>query len=237
MAKGDHLIVDRSHGLFTHHGIDIGDGTVVHYLEGESIMRTSKEFFARGQPIRVQEYAVADSPDVVVKRALSRLNERDYNIVFNNCEHFVTWCKTGRQQSDQVHAALAAGAVGSVLLGPLAVPALAGVAGLYGLQRLLEQARAAEDPLTARQHLASAIALLKNAADSLQADYRFNQQESDRWLKAARLALGRNREDLARAALEKRYPLKQKLQTLSQQLTEVQSLRQQIEQQTATVGI
>ena len=52
-----------------------------------------------------------------------------------------------------------------------------------------------------------------------------------RWGKRFRLALSRNREDLARAALEKRYPLKQRQKVLEQQMSELQSLRQQIEQQ------
>ena len=34
MAAADHLQVPRQHGLFKHHGIDLGDGTVAHYLEG-----------------------------------------------------------------------------------------------------------------------------------------------------------------------------------------------------------
>ena len=43
MAKGDHLYVDRGLGSFTHHGIDCGDGTVIHYKDGDSIKR-SEEF-------------------------------------------------------------------------------------------------------------------------------------------------------------------------------------------------
>lgn len=42
MQKGDHLYVSR--GLYTHHGIDCGDGTVIHYREGESITRSSLVF-------------------------------------------------------------------------------------------------------------------------------------------------------------------------------------------------
>ena len=37
---------------------------------------------------------------------MGRLGEQDYNLLFNNCEHFATWCKTGRHRSGQVDSVL-----------------------------------------------------------------------------------------------------------------------------------
>ena len=37
-----------------------------------------------------------------VERALSRVGEKNYNLVTNNCEHFAIWCKTGVAESFQV---------------------------------------------------------------------------------------------------------------------------------------
>ena len=34
------------------------------------------------------------------------IRDRNYNLLFNNCEHFATWCKTGRHRSGQVNSAL-----------------------------------------------------------------------------------------------------------------------------------
>ena len=59
MATADHLQVPRQHGLFNHHGIDLGDGTVAHYLEGREILRSSADDFSQGQPISVIEHANA----------------------------------------------------------------------------------------------------------------------------------------------------------------------------------
>jgi len=42
------------------------------------------------------------SPEETVRRAESGLGEKKYNIVSNNCEHFVLWCKTGISESHQV---------------------------------------------------------------------------------------------------------------------------------------
>ena len=44
------------------------------------------------------------SADAVMARAESRLGEDHFDFVFNNCEHFATWCKTGISGSDQVEA-------------------------------------------------------------------------------------------------------------------------------------
>ena len=37
----------------------------------------------------------------VLSRARSRLSQANYNFLFNNCEHFATWCFTGTEHSQQ----------------------------------------------------------------------------------------------------------------------------------------
>lgn len=46
------------------------------------------------------------SPVETLRRAKSRLGESSYNLIFNNCEHFVVWCKTGVSESHQVNAVI-----------------------------------------------------------------------------------------------------------------------------------
>ena len=41
-------------------------------------------------------------PQETVNRAISRVGEDKYNLLFNNCEHFAIWCKTGVSESYQV---------------------------------------------------------------------------------------------------------------------------------------
>ena len=99
---GDHLQVPRQHGLFNHHGIDLGDGTVAHYLEGREILRSPLDDFCMGQPVSVVTHDNSSPVGVTLRRAMSRIGEQNYNLLFNNCEHFAIWCKTGRHRSDQV---------------------------------------------------------------------------------------------------------------------------------------
>ena len=102
MATADHLQVPRRHGLFNHHGIDLGDGTVAHYLEGREILRSPISEFSQGEVVSVLNHANASPAGVTLRRAMGRLGEQNYNLLFNNCEHFATWCKTGRHRSEQV---------------------------------------------------------------------------------------------------------------------------------------
>ncbi len=232
MAKGDHLYVSRR--TYTHHGIDCGDGTVIHYREGEAITRSSRPYFALGETIRVKPYLTSDPPDVVLKRAESRLGERDYNLVFNNCEHFVSWCKTGEHRSEQVNSVVAAsvagGVVGGMVLGGVfAAPAIA-AAGVYGVSKLIEQAQNAKDPHLAQAYMQSAIAQLQTTHREQRREQERIQAEAETWDKAARLAVQRNRDDLARAALAKKYPLKLKLRELEPRLQEIEQLLTQIQQ-------
>lgn len=229
MAKGDHLYVSR--GTYFHHGIDCGDGTVIHYREGESITRSSEPFFALGEMVRVKPYMDSDPPEMIVERAKSRLGERDYNIVFNNCEHFAAWCKTGKHRSQQVETVAAATAIGGALLGGLFVAPAIAAAGIYGTSKYLEQAKASSDPVQIRQALESAMAQLAESRREEAAAVEQVQQEIDSWVKTAKAAINRDREDLARAALERKYPLTQQLEQRQKQLAEINNLERQIQTQ------
>lgn len=46
------------------------------------------------------------SPQETVRRARSRMNENQYHLALNNCEHFAFWCKTGMSRSFQVESFL-----------------------------------------------------------------------------------------------------------------------------------
>ncbi len=110
---GQHLKV--SNGVYTHHGIYVGCGKIIHYA-GKShgffddshshIQITTLSDFSDGRIIyAVNESNPKFSPKVIVQRAKSRLGENHYSILSNNCEHFVNWCVHGEQSSAQVQRA------------------------------------------------------------------------------------------------------------------------------------
>ncbi len=191
MAAGDHIAVLRYRAVlglipvlrhlsrYWHHGIDMGDGTVIHLTgsiknkKNAEVKRTSLEEFLEGgtkeilnykgfitrlfmhyeldpprkrlrtaQPsavikidpvpsllddifsaseqhyreidrtlpkdpvftaskIRIIEERINDRERTITE-ALKHLGEKGYNLLFNNCEHFATFCKTGRRESFQV---------------------------------------------------------------------------------------------------------------------------------------
>lgn len=128
MARGDHIKVRRCGFLYAHHGIDMGDGTVVHFSgeplrwRGARICRTPLEDFLRGgRAIAVRHRGAVSPPDVTIARALEALSAGEYCVFRNNCEHFATWCKTGRRHSGQVRRALHVAA--GVVMGGVAVAA------------------------------------------------------------------------------------------------------------------
>ena len=121
MARGDHLYFYRAGGTYSHHGLDCGDGTVIHYesstwmkLIGAAadrypqIRRTSMEEFCPSGEVYVRSYnyetELLHDAETAIGRAKSRLGEEGYHLFGNNCEHFVVWCKTGVSDSSQVNA-------------------------------------------------------------------------------------------------------------------------------------
>ena len=94
-------------GWYTHHAIDLGDGYVVQYGRGVSdgvgatVQVSSYATFSKGRPIETVASPALYETHEIALRALSCLGERDYHILWNNCEHFVTWCRSGKRESQQ----------------------------------------------------------------------------------------------------------------------------------------
>jgi len=100
MATGDHLVI--SYVGYTHHGIDIGDGTVVHLCKTGEIRQVRFEEFCDGRVVWIREYDQVYSATLVIARALEGVGNSQYCLISANCEHFATWCKTGVWNSAQV---------------------------------------------------------------------------------------------------------------------------------------
>jgi hypothetical protein len=176
LAAADHLQTPRQHGLFLHHGIDLGDGTVAHYLEGREILRSPREEFSRGQPITPVAYPEGScSPvGITLRRAMGRLGEQRYNLLFNNCEHFATWCKTGRHRSRQVEDWLRTGALGALVVGQLMPAAL-----ITAVRLLLRQGLDSEE---ARRRARQAIAQLEELRLRLLERLESTLEQAEGWL-------------------------------------------------------
>ncbi|RZF28974.1 hydrolase [Paraburkholderia sp. UYCP14C] len=111
LPLGAHLASKR-HG-YTHHGIYVGRGRVIHYAGlsrgccGGPIEAIPLEHFSAGFGIEIVRHP--DSPYTgaeVAHRAASRLGERNYRLLTNNCEHLCQWCVCGNGKSAQVQACI-----------------------------------------------------------------------------------------------------------------------------------
>lgn len=99
LKAGDHILCPR--GLYSHHGIYIGHGKVVHY-DGDPerdekyarISITSLNSFAGEKNIvsLVEHDEIKFTRAEIVARAYYRLGEMKYDLFSNNCQHFALWC-------------------------------------------------------------------------------------------------------------------------------------------------
>ena len=106
---GQHLIIKKAGGAYTHHALGLGEGRVIHYSGLANDLSTAGvieevdlDAFAQGKKIEIRahldrKYSVKDA----IIRARLRLGEDQYHILHNNCEHFVEWCITGEHRSQQ----------------------------------------------------------------------------------------------------------------------------------------
>lgn len=219
MVKGDRIYVYRNFGqldgLYQHHGIDCGDGTVIHYRKpSEIIERTSLETFSKGNPIYIAEYGDGFGyiPDVVVERAESRLGEKKYNFLFNNCEHFASWCKTGVSESQQIKDFIP----------------LIHTLDSSKLYEPIRQALTGKDSSSAQQLLAESLRDLKSVWEQVQPQYQYALNEVSAWEKVAKEALNKDREDLARAAIARKLIYARQAGKLELELSELAEMTENI---------
>lgn len=103
---GDHLIVPGAHpGIkYAHHGIYSSNLRVIHFggdNKEDAIVEEIDlfKFIPDNKNLKRIKYKTCLPPEEVLEKARKVLNKKipwgDYNLAFNNCEHFATFCKTG----------------------------------------------------------------------------------------------------------------------------------------------
>ncbi len=105
---GSHL--ETSRWVYTHHGIYIGNEEVIHYsgladgFKSGPVEKTSLSTFLVGNDYKIILHSDTKySQEKIVERATRRLGESDYNLLFNNCEHFAYWCFYNVNSSNQIN--------------------------------------------------------------------------------------------------------------------------------------
>lgn len=102
-------------GEIYHHGIYIGNDEVVQFGMPSEMMQdhkkikvlrsNMKDFLVGFLEVRVytkKELKEKRSDEEIVRIALLRVGEGNYNLLKNNCEHFAYECTFGVKKSDQV---------------------------------------------------------------------------------------------------------------------------------------
>jgi hypothetical protein len=123
--------------IYTHHGVYVGDGQVIHYAgnrndkraDGEKIQVVSLERFCDGNGFTVRDHPLAQfGAAEIVERAHRRLGEDGYALFNNNCEHFCNWVIEDSHVSRQVDVGVAAAApIGGCALGVAGGTAIAAI--------------------------------------------------------------------------------------------------------------
>ena len=217
--RGDQIYVYRNlanfDSVYQHHGIDCGDGTVIHYRKpSEIVERTSFATFSRGNKVSLKQYSQGFCfvADIVVARAENRLGEAKYSFLFNNCEHFANWCKTGISYSKQVEDF---------------IPVM-GKFNKTKLYEVIKRSLKQTDHNNAERLVQEALSDIKVVWDQIQPEYKETIAEIESWQKVAKEAIRRDRNDLARAALVKKRDYQQKAWKLEQQLNELADMTEKL---------
>lgn len=96
------LLQVKAYGFIRHYGISTGYGTVIHTsARFGRVEETDMAGFSQGSRVSVKNIATGLSGSELVARARSRKGDR-YNVLVNNCQHFVTWVIEGKGRSEQL---------------------------------------------------------------------------------------------------------------------------------------
>ncbi len=112
VLPGDHIYVKRKTRFYTHHGIYIGEGKVIHFTGSirekvdPEVRETNLSRFLKGGKLKQHNYHKRLSPSETIRTAKEQLSDKNFSMIWNNCEHFATYCATGKKKSRQVKRAL-----------------------------------------------------------------------------------------------------------------------------------
>ena len=108
LKYGDHIYVRRKGLLYSHHGIYSGKGTVVHFKgavrekKDPVVIKTDLKNFLNGGKLKRRNYKRRLPHAETLRIARDHLSKKGYSLAFNNCEHFASYCATGKKRSVQV---------------------------------------------------------------------------------------------------------------------------------------
>ena len=108
LIRGDHIYVRRRGLLYSHHGIYAGEGNVIHFKGAEkekrdpAVIITAIDNFLNGGELRRRNYKERLPDSESLRIAREHLSKKRYSLRGNNCEHFATYCATGKKKSLQV---------------------------------------------------------------------------------------------------------------------------------------
>ncbi len=117
-VKGDIIKVLISNNIY-HFGIYLGDDEVIEYGSAKDFLKTDKsdvkvqissmDSFLDGKNVLVAKLGLIEkmkrnSVNKTIEIAKSRLGETKYDVLENNCEHFVNECVFNKHYSAQVEA-------------------------------------------------------------------------------------------------------------------------------------
>ena len=122
IRRGDHICLPRP--VYWHHAIvetvdkSNGEVNVIEYSNSAKqfsqdnssppknpglAVVVRRKFELENESVYVIKHDRCFDPETVVSRAKSKLGERKYHPVTNNCEHFALWSKTGISSSEQIN--------------------------------------------------------------------------------------------------------------------------------------
>ena len=136
------------------------------------------------------------------------MGKKKYNLLFNNCEHFATWCKTGINESQQVQDF---------------IPTINKL-NTFNLFDPLKTAFKDVSNNNTENIIDSALNDIRVAWDRIQPEYKEALKEVDVWQKVAYKALQNNREDLAREALIRKKTNQSKVNELQRELEKLATM-------------
>ena len=108
LLPGDHVYVKRTTRHYKHHGIYIGHGKVIHVSgsirekRDPEVRQSDLAAFLNGGTLRRRVYKKRLPASETIRIAKEHLHDKHFSIVRNNCEHFATFCVTGKKKSRQV---------------------------------------------------------------------------------------------------------------------------------------